>query len=185
VGDDGQPAVGEVAILAWPGQPDDPENEFSGARWIRAIEWLPYQRETFVTPPFAGFISGHSTFSRAAAEVLTRFTGSGYFPGGLGTFTAPQGTYLAFENGPTETITLQWARYYDAADQAGISRLLGGIHIGADDLGGRRAGAQVGVAAYEKAVTYFVPEPIDGLAAVAALGSLLTLRRARWRNAAR
>ena len=38
--------------------------------WIRAANWLPYQRDTFVTPPFAGYISGHSTFSRAAAEVL-------------------------------------------------------------------------------------------------------------------
>jgi hypothetical protein len=38
---------------------------------MRAKEWIPYQRRTFVTPAFPGYISGHSTFSRAAAEVLT------------------------------------------------------------------------------------------------------------------
>ena len=36
--------------------------------------------------------------------------------------------------------TLQWATYADAADDAGISRLYGGIHIEADDFAGRRLG---------------------------------------------
>lgn len=35
--------------------------------------WQPYQAITFVTPPFPGYISGHSTFSAAAARVLTRY----------------------------------------------------------------------------------------------------------------
>ena len=43
---------------------------------------LPHQEAVeFVTPPFAGYISGHSTFSRAAAEVLTLLTGDPFFPG--------------------------------------------------------------------------------------------------------
>jgi hypothetical protein len=172
-------AIGEVAIYAWPGQPADPENEYSGAQWIRAIEWLPYQRETFVTPPFAGYVSGHSTFSRSAAEVLTRFTGDDYFPGGLGTFTAPQDTFLAFEIGPTETVELQWARYYDAADQAGISRIFGGIHPQADDFAGRRAGYEVGNDAFEKARSYFVPEPAQALVGMAAAIALALLARRR------
>jgi hypothetical protein len=176
----GQPDIGAIAIYSWPGQPSDPENEYSGARWIRAIEWLPYQRETFVTPPFAGYISGHSTFSRAAAEVLTRFTGDEYFPGGLGTFTAPQDTFLAFEIGPTEAIQLQWARYADAADQAGISRLFGGIHPSADDLAGRRAGAEIGVAAFEKARSYYpAPEPGAALAGLIAAATLAGIARCR------
>lgn len=173
----GDPAIGQVAIYAWPGQPADPETQYSGARWIRAVAWVPYQRNNFVTPPFAAYVSGHSTFSRSAAEVLVRFTGDEYFPGGMGTFTASQDTYLAFEIGPTQTVELQWARYYDAADQAGISRLFGGIHIEADDFGGRRAGAEIGAAAYEKAITYFVPEPAAALGAISACAALAALRR--------
>jgi hypothetical protein len=176
----GQPAIGEVAIYTWPGQPPDPENQYSGVAWIRAIEWLPYQRETFVTPPFASYISGHSTFSRAAAELLTRFTGASYFPGGLGTFTAPQHTFLAFEIGPTQPVELQWARFDDAADQAGISRLFGGIHVRADDLAGRRAGAAIGAAAFATARSYYpAPEPGDAIAAVAAAMTLAWIERHR------
>src|SRR5262249_50421971 len=75
--------LGELALHVWPGPPADPTTQVSGAAWIRAKNWLPYQRDTFVTPAFASYFSGHSTFSRAAAEVLTRLTGSQYFPGGL------------------------------------------------------------------------------------------------------
>ena len=178
--DAGQPAIGEIAIYTWPGQPPDPENQYSGAQWIRAIEWLPYQRETFVTPPFAGYISGHSTFSRAAAVVLTRFTGVGWFPGGLGTFTAPQHTFLAFEIGPTQPVQLQWARYEDAADQAGLSRLFGGIHPRADDFAGRRAGAAIGAAAFAKARSYFpAPEPGGAVGAIVSAATLLWIARRR------
>ncbi len=73
---------GEIAIRAWAGNPADPTTEVGGVAWIRAVDWVPYQLPTFVTPSFPGYISGHSTFSRAAAEVLTGFTGSEYFPGG-------------------------------------------------------------------------------------------------------
>src|SRR5262249_21360441 len=82
--------VGEVVIRAWPGQPPDPAAQTGGVRWVRAGLWVPYQKNTFVTPAFAAYTSGHSTFSRAAAEVLTRFTGSPWFPGGLGEFVAPK-----------------------------------------------------------------------------------------------
>jgi hypothetical protein len=99
--------------------------------------------------------SGHSTFSRAAAEVLTSITGSPYFPGGFGEFVAPAGDYLVFEDGPSEDVRLQWATYYDAADQAGQSRIWGGIHIWPDDSVGRRTGSQAGLAAYDLATTYF------------------------------
>ncbi len=116
--------------------------------------WVPYQLPTFVTPAFQGFISGHSTFSRAAAEVLAGFTGSEYFPGGLSGYTIPAGS-LTFEKGPTADIRLEWATYYDAADQAGQSRLWGGIHILADDLIGRQIGAECGKAAWALAQRYY------------------------------
>jgi hypothetical protein len=146
--------VGEIAIRAWTGTPDDQENEVGGVDWIRAVEWVPYQQPTFVTPAFAGYVSGHSTFSRAAAEVLTAMSGSEYFPGGLGSFTIPAGS-LEFEAGPSQDVELQWATYYDAADQAGLSRLYGGIHVQADDLNGRVMGAQCGKDAWALAQTYW------------------------------
>jgi hypothetical protein len=124
---------------------------------VRAKTWNPYQRATFVTPAFAGYTSGHSTFSRAGAEVLTAITGSPYFPGGLGQFTAPANHFLQFEEGPSDTVVLEWASYYDAADQAGQSRIWGGIHITADDFGGREMGAVIGPLAWAKAQTYYAP----------------------------
>jgi hypothetical protein len=146
--------VGEIAIRTWRGFPKDPATETSGVGWIRAAEWVPYQRATFVTPAFAGYPSGHSTFSRAGAEVMTALTGSEYFPGGLYTWTLRKGD-LKHEEGPTQDITLEWATYFDAADQAGMSRLYMGIHIPADDFEGRKIGATCGKDAMALALTYF------------------------------
>jgi len=146
---------GELAIKAWRGEPCDRKAQVSGADWIRAVDWMPYQRRTFVTPAFPGFISGHSTFSRAAAEVLVALTGSPYFPGGLGEYVLPKDTWLTFEVGPSADIHLQWASYYDAADQAGQSRIWGGIHISADDFAGRKMGSLVGTDAVTLAGKYF------------------------------
>jgi hypothetical protein len=146
--------VGEIAIRAWTGGPADPESEVGGVDWIRAAEWVPYQKSTFVTPAFAGYVSGHSAFSRAAAEVLTAITGSEFFPGGMGSWAIPAGS-LEFEAGPSEDIELQWATFYDASDQAGISRLYGGIHVEVDDLNGRLMGSLLGQAAWAQAVRHF------------------------------
>ncbi|QSQ21355.1 vanadium-dependent haloperoxidase [Pyxidicoccus parkwayensis] len=147
--------VGQVVVHAWRGEPGDRKNEVGGSGWIRAVEWMPYQLRTFVTPAFPGFISGHSTFSRSAAEVLTALTGSEYFPGGLGEFVAGANAYLTFERGPSTEVRLQWASYYDAADQAGQSRLWGGIHVTPDDFVGRRLGSKAGLSAVARARTFF------------------------------
>jgi Domain of unknown function (DUF6851) len=145
--------VGEVAVKAWQGNPEDP-SQASGVGWIRAVDWVPYQRATFVTPAFAGYVSGHSTFSRAAAEVIAAFTGDPYFPGGIAEWTVATGD-LVTEAGPSRDVTLQSATYFDAADQAGISRIFGGIHIRADDFAGRRIGASCGRDAWTLAQRYF------------------------------
>ncbi|WP_164010786.1 vanadium-dependent haloperoxidase [Pyxidicoccus trucidator] len=147
--------LGQVVVHAWRGEPGDRRNEVGGSGWIRAVEWMPYQLRTFVTPAFPGFISGHSTFSRAGAEVLAGITGSAYFPGGLGEFVAGRDAYLTFERGPSTDVRLQWATYYDAADQAGQSRLWGGIHVTPDDFVGRRLGSTVGQTATARARRFF------------------------------
>jgi hypothetical protein len=145
---------GEIAIKAWGGNPADPKTQTGGVRWIRAVAWVPYQLPTFVTPAFPGYASGHSTFSRAAAEVMTAFTGSEYFPDGVSGYTIPAGS-LKFEKGPTTDIRLEWATYYDAADQAGQSRLWGGIHVQVDDFNGRILGSECGKAAWALAQHYY------------------------------
>lgn len=147
--------VGQVAVRAWPGEPGDRLNDTTPIQWIRGVDWVPYQRRNFVTPAFPGFVSGHSTFSRAAAEVLAGLDGDPYFPGGLGEFEATAHQYLVFEDGPSVNVTLQWATYYDAADQAGQSRVYGGIHIAPDDFEGRRLGSQVGMTALTRARAYW------------------------------
>jgi len=146
--------VGEVAIRAWRGEPGDRKKQMGGVGWVRALDWAPYQRRTFVTPAFPGFISGHSTFSRAAATVLASLTGSDAFPGGLLKYHFEPGS-LAFEVGPSVPVDLEWATYFDAADQAGQSRLWGGIHVTPDDLDGRRAGARIGAQALARAERFF------------------------------
>ncbi len=35
-----------------------PTTETGGVRWIRAVEWVPYQKRTFVTPAFPGLHLG-------------------------------------------------------------------------------------------------------------------------------
>lgn len=146
-------SVGETAVMAWARRPVWFADQTDQVRWILAVDWKPYQRSTFVTPAFPGYVSGHSTFSRAAAEVLTAITGSAYFPDGLGTYEMPEGE-LEFDGGPSTDVELQWATYYDAADEAGLSRIYGGIHVEADDLAGRIVGSAVGLRAWDVAHVY-------------------------------
>ena len=149
--------IGKIKLYAWRG-PDfieNPNTDEAGVDWILADEWWPYQRPSFVTPPFAGYVSGHSTFSRAAADVLTYFTGDNFFPGGVGEFSAPANEFLVFEEGPSEDIVLQWATYQDASDQCSLSRIWGGIHPPADDIPGRLIGIEIGLDAFNLAESYF------------------------------
>ena len=130
----------------------------AGVGWILAENWWPYQRPSFVTPPFAGYVSGHSTYSREAARVMDFMTGTPYFPGGMSNFEAEQNEFLEFEEGPSETVTLQWATYYDASDQCSLSRIWGGIHQAIDDIPGRKIGQQIGTDAGEYADSIYSAE---------------------------
>jgi hypothetical protein len=149
--------AGQVKMRAWkgPGFIPDPETDTAGVDWILAGNWWPYQRPSFVTPPFGGYISGHSTYSRAAAETLTALTGNEYFPGGMFEVPVPANNFLVFESGPSSDFALQWATYVDAADACSLSRIWGGIHTPVDDIAGRLAGRQVGRQAAEYARTFF------------------------------
>jgi len=154
-------ALGKIKIFSWRG-PDfiqNPDDDVAGTGWILAENWWPYQRPSFVTPPFAGYVSGHSTLSRAAAEILTHIVGSPYFPGGLAEFTAKKNEFLVFENGPSTDVTLQWATFRDASDQTSLSRIWGGIHPPVDDIPGRWLGVKVAVYAIQKAEKFHFSRP--------------------------
>lgn len=56
------------AVEAWLGP-------YLGVGVTDASVWQPYQATTFVTPAFAGYVSGHSTFSAAAYKALELFFG--------------------------------------------------------------------------------------------------------------
>lgn len=143
--------VGQVKVKTWkgPGYIPNTADTYAGVGWILAKNWYPYQRPSFVTPPFPGFISGHSTYSRTAAELMIMLTGSEFFPGGMGEFDAVANQYLVFEDGPSTNVNLQWCGYRDASDQCSLSRIWGGIHAPYDDIPGRKIGMELGPQAFD------------------------------------
>ena len=156
--------IGLIKVKSWKGPEyiTNPDTDVAGVDWILGTHWWPYQRPTFVTPPFAGYLSGHSAFSRAAAESLTKITGSEFFPGGIGTFDVLENEFLVFEEGPSESFTLQWATYQDASDQTSLSRIWGGIHPPIDDIKGRIIGEKIGQESFDLAQQYFTGTLNDG-----------------------
>jgi hypothetical protein len=116
---------------------------------VQGEQWIPYQSPNVVTPPFPEYVSGHSTFSSAAAAILAKFTGSDSFGASV---TIEAGTSLfepktdAHPTGytPATDITLSWPTLTAAAKDAGLSRRLGGIHFQDGDEHGYNLGQRVG-----------------------------------------
>lgn len=150
----------DQTILAWLG-PDRGTGEILGQKWNA------YQQPTFVTPPFPEFTSGHSAFSMAAATILQNFTGSDVFYDGTGKGSHDLNqdgvldfagqyilTKLAFEYYDGPPIELTWETFSEAAEEAGISRLYGGIHFQDGNLFGRGVGLNVGESAWDASLKY-------------------------------
>ena len=129
-------------IRAWGGPHQGPK-DIDGAQW-RA--YLP-------TPAFAEYPSGHSTFSAAGAGVLRLFTGRSDFGA---TVVVPAGaSHVEPGTVPAHDVVLRWATFDDAADQAGFSRRLGGIHFPSGDLDGRLTGRRVAALVVARGREYF------------------------------
>lgn len=143
--------IGKIKLFTWrgPDYVDNQSEDVGGVDWILAENWWPYQQYAFPTPPFAGYVSGHSCFSTAASEIMAYITGSPYFPGGLQTHTFKKDAFLNFEKGPSEDLVLQWATYREASDETCLSRIYGGIHPPIDDIRGRQMGEKVAGVAIE------------------------------------
>ena len=138
--------LGGYAVEAWggPGQ---------GTQTILASDFITYQTpDDHPSPPFAEYTSGHSAFSAAGAEILQSFTGSDDF-GGFINFEPGESRFEP-EITPEEAVTLEWSTFSEAADEAGISRIYGGIHFDEGDLNGRLLGTEVGEAVWDRAQFY-------------------------------
>jgi PAP2 superfamily len=123
-----------------------------GFDWVNGEQWMPYQLPSVVTPAFPEYVSGHSTFSAAGNVIMTGFTGSDNFGGGV---TIPE-NWSKFETGvPAAPVPLYWPTFTAMADEAGMSRRSGGIHFKTGDIQGRALGNGVGQSVWSKAQSYF------------------------------
>jgi VCPO second helical-bundle domain len=135
---------------------------YTGFGLVDGERWIPYQALTVVTPPFPEYVSGHSTFSSAAATILNLFTGSDAFNAYV---TVKAGTSL-FEpktdtqaGTPAAPVTLTWPTLTAAAKDAGLSRRLGGIHFQDADEDGYALGRSVGANVMVKTMSYINGPP--------------------------
>jgi hypothetical protein len=133
-----------------------------------AENWHPYSPYSFITPPFPGYVSGHSTVSAAAAKVLELFTGSDHF-GEVEKRKAGDLTESEFEckaiqmrlgQSPSEAkltcdVVLELPTFTATAEMAGISRVMGGYHIQADNVAGLDLGRKVAQYVFPKTKAYF------------------------------
>jgi hypothetical protein len=117
---------------------------------LKGEDWLPYSPATFITPPFPGYVSGHSAVSAACGEGLRLFTGRDEYGAKLirraGELTEP-----GFET----QATLELPTFTICAEMAGKSRILGGYHINADNVEGLRMGRKVAQVVWAKAQAQF------------------------------
>jgi membrane-associated phospholipid phosphatase len=122
-------AMADAAICAW-----DAKYTFDFWRPVTAIAvaepqltWMSF----IVTPPFPDYVSGHSAFSGAAATVLPFFYGTEHLPFITGSDFLP-GVYRSFST------------CLDAAEEAAMSRIYGGIHFRSASEDGLQAGISIG-----------------------------------------
>jgi membrane-associated phospholipid phosphatase len=129
--------MADAAICAW-----DAKYTFHFWRPVTAINFVEpelHWMSFIVTPPFPDYVSGHSTFSGAAATVLALFYGTEDLPFTIGSDFLP-GVYRSFST------------CLDAAEEAAVSRLYGGIHFRSANEDGLQAGISIG----EWAATHYL-----------------------------
>jgi hypothetical protein len=139
-----------------------------GFRMIPAEERHPYSPDTFVTPPFPGYPSGHATASGGAAKMLELFTGSDRFEflakRRAGELTeADCSTYemQAVEGVPAKDVPvspdvdLPLPTFSATAEMAAESRMLGGYHIRIDNDHGLDLGRRLAVAVWPRYRAYW------------------------------
>jgi hypothetical protein len=135
--------LGTQEITGWGGP-------LKGMVRMKGNAWRPYSPDSFLCPPFPAYPSGHSTVSAGCAEILKRFTGSDAYGANVrllpGWLTEPGLTQ--------DSVTLVFPTFTATAEQAGLSRVLGGYHIQADNVEGLALGRKVADVVYRKCDGY-------------------------------
>lgn len=101
-------------------------------------DWIPLIK----TPPFPTYTSGHSTFSGAASVVLAWLFDKVEFNSTSDAHNGPEQRPLDV----SQTVTRHFDSFQQAAEEAGLSRIYGGIHFRFDNLAGLELGRQIGAA---------------------------------------
>jgi hypothetical protein len=158
-------------VMAW-------KAPYQGVGRIPGGNWQPYQNINFITPPFSEYLSGHSTFSSASATILRKFFGDDKFransfyvnegqslfepkiergsPGYIaGVTDVPNKGPESVGYAPAKEMTLSWSTWTEAAQQAGISRLYGGIHFQSANRDGLKLGTMVAEKVWVTANRFF------------------------------
>ena len=123
--------VHDAFVSCWKSKYD--YNLLRPVTYVQAVfdpAWKPH----LPTPPFPEYPSGHSVQSGAAAEILTGLFGGAY------AFT--DNTHL--ERTDIDGSPRAFASFFEAADEAAISRLYGGIHFKAAIEDGVNQGRKIG-----------------------------------------
>ncbi len=129
-------ALADAGIAAWDAKYSHNQfrpiqairNGAPGATWATDTTWTPL----LATPNFPDYVSGHSTFSGAASQVLARFYGD----------NVPFSTTSPLPE--LAGVTRSFTRFSQAAEEAGRSRIYGGIHWESSNQAGLRVGRSIG-----------------------------------------
>ncbi|MDQ3141365.1 MAG: vanadium-dependent haloperoxidase [Bacteroidota bacterium] len=116
---------------------------------LKAENWHPYSPSSFVTPPFPGYVSGHSCVSGACSKMLELFTGSDRF----GEVEKRKPGILT--ETPGDEVILELSTFSTTAEMAGISRVMGGYHIQSDNIAGLKLGRDVSEWDWKVIESYF------------------------------
>jgi hypothetical protein len=139
-----------------------------GTVTLPAEQWLPYSPANFVTPPFPGYVSGHSTVSGGSGRFLELFTGSDRFgyeeSWTVGSLTEPGPACDRIQRSEGQPpppadlsceVLISLPTFTETAEMAGFSRVLGGFHIQADNIAGLTTGRQIADHDWEIVNSYF------------------------------
>ncbi len=98
----------------------------------------PSWTSLIATPPHPDYLAGHPTFSYAAAGVL-----EGFFADGITEFCSTSDAYANGPGNPVNPMTICYDNFLDAASDASVSRVYGGIHTDLAVDGGALIGQQI------------------------------------------